>query len=937
MVESPTTPPENEASLPGPRRSTYTPPPAGAQYSPDVTGAPRPEQATPTQEDDDRIADAIAQEYRRWVPLDRSEAPEPAVTETASDTSTERAAEPAADSGSHAPAASGWAPSFVTPAPDPIASPPTPGTGYRFSAPSASPLAGLASTQTPAPVPSPIPPPPQRISLTDDALVEAVDADRATTDTGTLLDLFEQQLALREQEAEQLDQWEQQVRRSAGEDADELVARVRSAYTGLIDVIPPAPTPAPAPGPAPAADAAVDSLPVPAPAPGDIDSADALDSTPTAPGSIVPPAAAPLPGVVDPASLTGPDLDEALAQAPRPLGIQPTVATPPEDYAPPVPPPLVAPVVSDAPRPAHPLSGASELEALLAAAQAATGDSPVALHDETTSPFAPSASPAQAPNPEASAAPVPAAAPAGSPASVAPATLVPTPAPPTPASIDPAVPASTPIVLPVTTVAGPRATVVEPSSLEPTPAAQRAGRSLRLFWLWFSVSSSVVTVALGAVILSLGMSLRQAILATLIGVALSFLPLGLGTLAGKWSGQPTMVVSRATFGTVGNVVPAVLAVLTRLAWAAALLWVLATGAAEVLTGAGLSAGLDAQALTLLIGGAGLVLAAVAAGFGFGMLAVVSAVVAVTSGLLVVGLLVLTAGAIDLDAALTRPDGSWILLLTGAVLVLSVVGLAWAQSSGDLARYQAKGTRGPSAVLFSSFGATLPAFVLVAWGALLAASNPALATSLAANPVAALAGLLPTWYPIPLLLAVTLSLVAAAALALYSGGFALLSVGITAPRWVGALAVAVLTGALLTLAIVTVPDLQSLLRDALTTLAVPVAAWAGIFGAETMMRTRRVHSPSLLRHGGVYPAVRWVNLVMFLVASAVGWAFTSATTVGLTWQGYGWQLAGATEPVSTSDAGVLIALALGLLTPLVAGIPALRALQTEEKRAAGADA
>ena len=45
-----------------------------------------------------------------------------------------------------------------------------------------------------------------------------------------------------------------------------------------------------------------------------------------------------------------------------------------------------------------------------------------------------------------------------------------------------------------------------------------------------------------------GMSLRQAIVAALAGVAISFLPLGLGTLAGKWTGQPTMIVSRATFG-----------------------------------------------------------------------------------------------------------------------------------------------------------------------------------------------------------------------------------------------------------------------------------------------------------------------------------------------------------------------------------------------------
>ena len=42
-------------------------------------------------------------------------------------------------------------------------------------------------------------------------------------------------------------------------------------------------------------------------------------------------------------------------------------------------------------------------------------------------------------------------------------------------------------------------------------------------------------------------------------IALSFLPLGLGTLAGKWSGQPTMIVSRASFGHVGNILPAMAA------------------------------------------------------------------------------------------------------------------------------------------------------------------------------------------------------------------------------------------------------------------------------------------------------------------------------------------------------------------------------------------
>jgi nucleobase:cation symporter-1, NCS1 family len=125
---------------------------------------------------------------------------------------------------------------------------------------------------------------------------------------------------------------------------------------------------------------------------------------------------------------------------------------------------------------------------------------------------------------------------------------------------------------------------------------------------------------------------------------------------------------------------------------------------------------------------------------------------------------------------------------------------------------------------------------------------------------------------------------------------------------------------------------------LTTAAVPVAAWAGIFGAETMIRTRRVHSPSLLRRGGVYPAVRWVNSVMLLVATAVGWGLTTAVVAGLSWQGYllsalGVPLDGS---MARADLGVLAALALGLLTPIVAGIPALRRMQTAERAAAEAD-
>ncbi len=473
----------------------------------------------------------------------------------------------------------------------------------------------------------------------------------------------------------------------------------------------------------------------------------------------------------------------------------------------------------------------------------------------------------------------------------------------------------------------PPAFEVELHGMEPTALDQRAGRSARLFWLWFAANASVLSVALGAIQLSFGMSLRQAIVATLAGVALSFLPLGLGTLAGKWSGQPTMVVSRATFGVVGNVVPALLAVLSRVFWGGVMIWLLAASVGRVLTGAGTKFDLGLGEGTWAIIGlaVGVVLAGAVAFFGYGLLARVQLVLSILTAVLVVGAAALTYQEINFSAALTKGDGSWVLLITGAVLVFSVVGLTWVHSSSDLARYQRPGSSGAASMLWATFGATLPPFLLISWGAMLAASSPELAEGLATAPLATLAELLPGWYPIPLLLAAGLSLVSGAVLTMYSGGFALQAAGLRVPRALGvlvsALLVAIIAGALLAAG----TDAREIMRDIVTTLSVPIAAWAGIFAAEMMIRSRRFHAPSLLERGGVYPDVRWVNLIGLIAASVVGFGLTSASLTGFEWQGFLFPVLGlaADDPFVTSDIGVFVALLLGLVIPLVAGVSAIR--------------
>jgi purine-cytosine permease-like protein len=471
----------------------------------------------------------------------------------------------------------------------------------------------------------------------------------------------------------------------------------------------------------------------------------------------------------------------------------------------------------------------------------------------------------------------------------------------------------------------PRVFSLEQAGLEPTPEEQRVGRAARMFWMWFAANSSIVSIAFGAVLFSLGLSLRQAIVGILAGVAISFLPLGLGTLAGKRSGMPTMVVSRAAFGVVGNSIPALVAFLSRVFWGAAMLWLLGTGVSEILVGAELTGGLDSGLLTVIVLAAGFVIALIVALFGYGMLASFQLVVSVVSGILVVGVIALTYSYVDIAAALTNPDGSWLLAGTVAVLVFSFIGLLWANSSGDLARYQRSGSSGAGAMLWSSFGAAVPTFVLICYGALLAASNTQIADGLLALPFDTIGRLLPVWYPVPLIAALALSLISGVIVTLYSGGFALSAIGLRLRRPVASIVTGALVAAGAVLLTAMSTDMTMLFRDLATTLAVPVAAWAGIFAADTMIRNRRYHSDSLLRQGGIYPTVNWVNLPAFLVITAIGFGLTTATVAGLDWQGFLWPLLGfaVDSPMAGTDLGVFAALLLGLLVPIASGIPRIR--------------
>src|SRR5947209_3266526 len=96
---------------------------------------------------------------------------------------------------------------------------------------------------------------------------------------------------------------------------------------------------------------------------------------------------------------------------------------------------------------------------------------------------------------------------------------------------------------------------IETHGININPHRHRHGKPEELFWLWFGGLIGVVDFVIGAVVVSLGLSLGEAISAIVIG-DLSFILLGLAAMAGPEAGTTTIVISRAPFGIRGNFLPA---------------------------------------------------------------------------------------------------------------------------------------------------------------------------------------------------------------------------------------------------------------------------------------------------------------------------------------------------------------------------------------------
>ena len=427
---------------------------------------------------------------------------------------------------------------------------------------------------------------------------------------------------------------------------------------------------------------------------------------------------------------------------------------------------------------------------------------------------------------------------------------------------------------------------VETTGIEIIEESERTAQPKDLFWPWFAANVSVFGISYGSFVLGFGISFRQALVVSVVGIVVSFALCGIIAIAGKRGSAPTMVLSRAAFGVNGQKVPGVISWLVSIGWETflAILAVLAT--ATIFDQLGWAAGTTTKVIATLIVAALIVSASVA---GYHIIMRMQSVLTWITGVATIIYVSLTVDEVDWSSVSSIPDGSAQQMVGALVMVMTGFGLGWINIAADWSRYQHRDASGAAIVGWNTFGGAIAPVLLVVFGLLLAGSSADLSAGIVADPIGTLGTLLPTWFLVPFLLAAILALVSGAVLGIYSSGLTLLSLGVRIPRP----AAAGLDGIVLTLGTIYVVFFATSFiepfQSFLITLGVPLAAWAGIMIADIAVRRRDYDDEALFDASGRYGSVDWVSIATMVAASVLGWGLvvnnfaTSASWNN--WQGY----------------------------------------------------
>ena len=465
---------------------------------------------------------------------------------------------------------------------------------------------------------------------------------------------------------------------------------------------------------------------------------------------------------------------------------------------------------------------------------------------------------------------------------------------------------------------------VEMNGINPIEQQERHGRPVELFWIWFAGNIGILGVVYGAQYLAgNGLNLWQSLLVGLLATTVSFVFVGILSIPGVRGGAPMLTLSRAVFGTRGNFGPALVSWISLVGWETILVITSAYALLALLRVIGLPTSPVWTFVSIVV----LAAAVVACGYwGHATLVWLQRLVTWVFGILTVVIIAFLLPQTDWHRLLSQSPGPWDTgIVTAFIIVMAATGIGWINAGADYARYLPHRSSGTAITLWTTFGGTLPLYVLMIVGVLLASHKADVLNT--SDPLSTIQHALPSWLSIPYLLTAIGGLLAGAALDIYSSGLNLLALGIRIKRQYAVL----IDGALMIIGSIYVllirNDFQGALTSFLLLLADGLTVWAAIFLVDMIWR-RNYDARSLNDMGktSAYYYTAGFNLpacIAWLAGVVVGLLFTSsAFFTGLLAQGIF---------VSTS-LGYLLGAAVSIVVYLV-----LRPVFPYKKTTAGEDA
>ncbi len=499
-------------------------------------------------------------------------------------------------------------------------------------------------------------------------------------------------------------------------------------------------------------------------------------------------------------------------------------------------------------------------------------------------------------------------------------------------SVSAPVPVPVPVLNPVPAPVPAPSLAAEVITVDSEPRVNRRSQAISQFWAWLGLSGSVLPFGMGALLGQFDVSFLQGVLAVALASLASASVISIGSLAGKRSGLATVFLSRAAFGVGANAAPAIFLVLARVFWSSVLLWSLFVMSESV--GASASQTIPFNGLGLVAPAAVLIIATALAFYG-GQVLFKAQQIAGTFGA-VVGLLLIavTTSGIAWNDLLLESNRSWVATFASATLIFSIFGLAWSGTGADFARKLSVNQLGAKVVGLAFISLAIIPTLFGSFGLALARGmrsfGPEFLGAYEANFVSALADYGYPWLAAVLGVSALVSLAVILAMSQYSTNLGLHALGLKLRPIVAQPVLALLVALIAVLVVYTVrTDLAwQLVADYAVFFAVPVAAWSGIFASDVLIRRIAYHEISLSRTYGFYKSVNVLNVSGWFVATVIGLGLVDASSPGLSWLGY--MAPSLTNPdywLSTNF-GVLVALAIGVLVPLATGIPRIKRQEVE---------